>query len=276
MSLFDDTELEKRGNEDTCALTSRAIRDHSSKFKDGHWAFLGQGQENKWYHGYEGKWDLRASRMVDDFENSGHPVFKGISPLDRGILKKKKGKDTIHFNGEYSNVDPWYRTVHSANQLCIHGAVTKWCETQSGTESGKRSHPGYESARRTPRENEMKREELKSLVDIPMLPPALGNRMLQNLESFESMPRRNQMEFLRTTAGFYHPVKIGRTFSTTLHKEDGWRKCTSLCKEYAKPRNEKDSSPYVSIDAHKQIGPVLNVGIAKVLDVYGIEVQFNH
>ena len=31
--------------------------------------------------------------------------------------------------------------------------------------------------------------------------------------------------------------------------------------------------PYASIDAYKQIGPVLNIGIAKVLDVYGIEVQ---
>ena len=50
-----------------------------------------------------------------------------------------------------------------------------------------------------------KREELKSLVDIPKLPPSFGNRMLENLESFESMPRRSQIEFLRTTAGFYHP-----------------------------------------------------------------------
>ena len=44
--------------------------------KMGHWAFLGPGEENKWYHGYEGKWNLCASRMVNDFENSGHPVFK--------------------------------------------------------------------------------------------------------------------------------------------------------------------------------------------------------
>ena len=33
--------LEKRGNEDTCALTPREIRDDASKCKDGHWAFLG-------------------------------------------------------------------------------------------------------------------------------------------------------------------------------------------------------------------------------------------
>ena len=113
----------------TYALTSGAITDYASKFKDGHWAFLGPGEENKWYHDYEsnpeGKWDLRASKMVDDFEKSGHPVFEETSPLGRGILKKKKGKDTINFNGEHPNVDLLYRTVHSANQLCFHWSSHK-------------------------------------------------------------------------------------------------------------------------------------------------------
>ena len=104
MSMFNDVDVDKRGNADTCVLTSRTTRDYASKFKDGPSAFLGVGRENKWYHdyesNYEGKKDLHASKMVDDFERSGHPVFKGICPLGRGILKKKKGKDTIHFNGE--------------------------------------------------------------------------------------------------------------------------------------------------------------------------------
>ena len=124
MSIFNDTDLDNKGHEDSCPLTSRTIRDCASRFKNGRWAFLGLGQENKWYHdyatSYEGKWDLCASRMVNDFENSGHPVFKAISPLGRGILKRKNNRDTIHFNGVYSNIDLLYRTVHSANQLCIH------------------------------------------------------------------------------------------------------------------------------------------------------------
>ena len=56
----------------------------------------------------------------------------------------------------------------------MHRAVTHWCEKQSGTESGKKSHSVSESARRTPREIQMKFEELKSLVDIPKLPPCFG------------------------------------------------------------------------------------------------------
>ena len=64
-------------------------------------------------------------------------------------------------------------------------------------------------------------------------------------------------------------------YITTLHKEDGWGKCTSLCKEYTKCRNHMDSRPFASTDAYQHIGPVLNIGIAKILDVYRTEVQFS-
>ena len=102
MSMFNDIVVEKKGNEDSCAVTSKKIKEYASKFNDGHWAFLGPGEESKWYQGYRtkhgGKWDLCASQMVEDFENSGHPVFQVMSLLGRGTLKKNN-RDTIHFNG---------------------------------------------------------------------------------------------------------------------------------------------------------------------------------
>ena len=77
MSMFNDIGLERKDNEDSCALTSRKIKEYASNFNDAHWAFLGPGEESKWYQGYAaengGKWDLRASQMVETFENSGHP-----------------------------------------------------------------------------------------------------------------------------------------------------------------------------------------------------------
>ena len=97
------------------------------------------------------------------------PVFQWVSPLGRGILKKKKNRGTIHFNGEYCNVDLLCRTVHSANQLCIYGAVTKWPGNKPGTHSREASQSRLESARKTSPEIQIKQEELKSLVDIPML-----------------------------------------------------------------------------------------------------------
>ena len=43
--------------------------------------------------------------MVKRFKDTGHPVFKSISALSRGILKKKNGRDTIHFNADASNTE---------------------------------------------------------------------------------------------------------------------------------------------------------------------------
>ena len=76
---------------------------------------------------------LRASQVVENFENWGHPVFQ-VNPLGPGILKKKNKRDTIHFNEEYGNINLLYTTVHVANQLWIYGAVTKWCGTKSHRE----------------------------------------------------------------------------------------------------------------------------------------------
>ena len=46
-----------------------------------------------------------------------------------------------------------------------------------------------------------------------------------------------------------------------------------MCKKFSAPRNQEDSKPYASFDANKEIDPVLNVEIASIIDVPGIEVQ---
>ena len=46
-----------------------------------------------------------------------------------------------------------------------------------------------------------------------------------------------------------------------------------MCKEDTAPRNREDSKPYASIDAEKEIGPVLNMEIATIIDVPGVEVH---
>ena len=38
--------------------------------------------------------------MMLDFADSGHPIFRASSALERGALRsKEKGKKSIHFNG---------------------------------------------------------------------------------------------------------------------------------------------------------------------------------
>ena len=43
MSMFNDIVLDKKRNVELCTTTSREIKEYNTRFKDGHWAFLGPG-----------------------------------------------------------------------------------------------------------------------------------------------------------------------------------------------------------------------------------------
>ena len=65
------------------------------------WSFIGPGSEKKWYciseDSPQGVWDKMAERMLVEFVESGHPIFRATSPLSRGRLKSKgHGKLSIH------------------------------------------------------------------------------------------------------------------------------------------------------------------------------------
>ena len=116
-------------------------------------------------------------------------------------------------------------------------------QTQSGVEIsleqtlGRQVVTDMKVLAKHPRETQIKQEDLKSLVEIPRQPQASGNRMLQNLKDFNSMPFVSKIEQLGTAAKFYHPVEKGNHSNTTTLEDDGWRKRTSMCKEYTAPRN---------------------------------------
>ena len=55
---------------------------------------------------------------------SGHPVFRGPSALERGTLRSKGGgKLSIHFCGDPQIVEVVFRTIISVNQLSTYGEV---------------------------------------------------------------------------------------------------------------------------------------------------------
>ena len=60
------------------------------------------------------------------FTETDHPVFKSVSAFASWNDDNKE--NTIHFNADASNAQLLFRTIHSANQLSIHGAVSSWCE----------------------------------------------------------------------------------------------------------------------------------------------------
>ena len=71
-----------------------------------------------------GEWNRVAENMMINFAETGSSLFCAISALERGELKSKGGgKKTIHNNGSDENVELILRTIISANQLSIQGAV---------------------------------------------------------------------------------------------------------------------------------------------------------
>ena len=97
--------------------------------------------------------------------------------------------------------------------------------------------------------------------------------MLQNLENSESMPFMSKIESLRAAAKFHHPIDIENYYVTALLEDDGWGRRTSMCNEYTAPRHQKGSRPFASIDANQKMDPILNIEIALIVYVPGIEVQ---
>ena len=108
-------------------------------------------------------------------KESGHPIFRGISALDGGVLKRKSGRCTIHFTAESSIAELLFRTIHSANQLSIHGAVASWCEKLAQLIPGQ-THKANDQAlqtihdvddgfgKGTCRENTLPRDDTKSEI----------------------------------------------------------------------------------------------------------------
>ena len=66
--------------------------------------------------------------MMMNFSESGHPIFRASSAVERIELRSKgHGKKSKHFNGSDENIELLLRTVISANQLSVYGAIADSC-----------------------------------------------------------------------------------------------------------------------------------------------------
>ena len=139
MSMFND--IVRNTNDENYVWNAEKVKNYAMRFSQGHFTFLGPGSEEKWYgsssHAQKGQWNCVAAKMVQRFQETGHPEFKNISALSRGILKQKTGKTSIHFNGDSMNTELLFQTIHSVNQLSVYGAVATWCYRLGSTEEEK-------------------------------------------------------------------------------------------------------------------------------------------
>ena len=149
---------------------------YAKRLSQGHWTFLGLGDEKKWYGNRnqkpEGKLNSVASQMVQRFKETYHPVFKSISALSHGILKRSKGKETIHFNADASNTELLFRIIPSLDPLSIFGAVSNWSEQLDLNQDERES-----TSEKSTEKEDCGEQEVNSLVSAPRMELASGNRL---------------------------------------------------------------------------------------------------
>ena len=127
ISMFNYIVWDAKGNDELCVNNSKTTFEKAERFLRGHCSFLGPGSEIKRYGTYDGKADgsrnRTAEKMLQNFKDSGHPIFRCTSPLVRGHLRSKGGggKTTIHFNGSTDNLGLLLQMVISVNQLSLSG-----------------------------------------------------------------------------------------------------------------------------------------------------------
>ena len=132
LSMFNDISCDRKGNKDECLANAEVVKVLARRFGIGQWSFIGPGSEKKWYsseNSPQAAWDHIAEKMLLEFAESGHPIFRATTPLSRGRLRSKgHGKLSIHFAADQDTIDTIFRIILSVNQLSVYGAVAAICE----------------------------------------------------------------------------------------------------------------------------------------------------
>ena len=270
LSMFNDISCDRKDNIDECLRNAESVKSLARRFGIGHWSFIGAGSEKKWYsseNSPQGAWDNIAEKMLLEFAESGHPVFRATTPLSKGRLTSKgQGKLSIQFAADQDTIDTIYRIILSVNQLSVYGAVAAICE-EFEDHQDRTGEPVIlmcqsivlgEVKAETPLQNEN-----------PMNDQIIWQHYIQEVESLS--PENRVSKFCKE-AGFMRVVEVGQYFVT---KDTGdFRQFHSVaCREYTLPRDDQASQPKGWIQGNMRIGPVLEVTTSFQHFKYGIEIR---
>ena len=78
MSMFNDIDWTQKGHSDVCISNVREVIDNVKEFLLWSWRFF-----LHWTYARkpEGKWDQQDNHMIEQFQPSGHTVFRGTNAL---------------------------------------------------------------------------------------------------------------------------------------------------------------------------------------------------
>ena len=118
-SMFNDISCGSGDNEKECESNDQLVSLHAKRFGIGQWSFFGLGSISA--DGPQGEWDTKAEKMMLEFAESGHPVFRATSPLSRGQLRSKgHRKLSIHYCADLGTIKTVLRTIISVNKLSLY------------------------------------------------------------------------------------------------------------------------------------------------------------
>ena len=201
--------------------------------------------------------------MLVEFAESGCPIFRATTPLSRGKLKSKgHGKLSIHFAADQETIETIFRTIVSANQLSLYGAVANMCEECESLHdrSGQLDKVMGQS---------IVLSEIKIEVPLENDDPEYQNLLLQRYEDrIERLSQTNKVSKFCMDAGLLSVVEIGQYFMTT---DAGEQFHAVACREYTLPRNDGSSQPKGWIQGNTKIGPVLEVTTSCLFGKHEVE-----
>ena len=273
MSMFNDISCGTKDNETECLASAKYVPLYARRFGKGQWSFIGPGSEKKWYSisadSPQGEWDNMAEKMMLEFAESGHPIFRATSPLSRGRLKSKgHGKLSIHYCADLETIETIFRTIISVNQLSLYGAVEEMCEE-------------YETLRDRSGQPVVRGQSSSSFVpsviktEMPLDCDDLARKDLplqQYGERIEKLSQQDKLSKFCMDAGFLNVAEIGQYFMTK-DTADSSQFYAVACREYTLPRDEGASQPKGWILGNTKIGPVLEVATCCLHGKYGVEIR---
>ena len=215
----------------------------------------------------QGIWDKIAERMLLEFAESGCPIFRATTPLSRGQLKSKgHGKLSIHFAAVQETIETIFRTIVSANQLSLYGAVAEMCEEYE-THHDRSGRPDVAMGQ------SIVLSAIKTEVLLENDDPAYQNFLLQQYEErIEKLSQQDRLSKFCMDAGFLSVVENGQYFMT---KDTGdlTQFHAVACREYTLPRDDGASQTRGWIQGNTKIGPVMEVTISYLHGKHGVEIR---
>ena len=253
MSMFNDLDWTRKGNDEICVPHSEKVKTCAKKFSQEHWTFLGPGdgtaiQGNR-------SLSLYKCQCVESW-NSENAERERIHTLQCGCFK--------------------HRTLVPNHSFCESAQFLRssfdlvWAIRFDSGRKGTRKYLRKRRIRehKNNKEREFTRSELTLLVSSPRL--ASGNRLRENIQDFESLSETIQIhKGLRTRSILGIGCEIQ---DQTWRERRFWRSHPMMpwmLTSWAKPQ----SRVYAVILGETNIGPVIEVHVVQIFGTHGLEIE---